>query len=207
MRQGLVIWVAYWFGSIPFSLWVAKVRGVDVRAVGSGNVGATNVMRSAGKGLGLLAFGLDCAKGAGAAWLGGWASSHEALPAAAVLAAVIGHVYPVWLRGKGGKGVATGVGGLIVVSPWAGLAGLATFTLVAALTRYVSLGSILGALALGLAMPLLGARADVSVITALIVAVIIWRHRENILRLRLGTERRFGERVAHCPPEPPLGAE
>ncbi|HXK12166.1 MAG TPA: glycerol-3-phosphate 1-O-acyltransferase PlsY [Vicinamibacteria bacterium] len=193
-----VIAVAYLIGSIPFSFLVARAFGVhDVRRVGSGNVGATNVLRNAGRVAGALALVLDLGKGAAATALAGrLAPGDTVLPAAAALAAVVGHMYPVWLRFEGGKGVATGLGAFAPLVPRAALGALLVFGLVAAATRYVSLGSVAGALALtGLAVAFRG-NDPVAVATAATAALVVFRHRSNLLRILRGTERRAGEREA-----------
>jgi glycerol-3-phosphate acyltransferase PlsY len=117
MTAALVLVASYLLGSIPFSFLVARLRGVDVRTVGSGNVGATNVMRSAGKAAGIAAFLLDAGKGAAAAWIARRLAPGSVLASLAAMAAIVGHMYPVWLRFRGGKGVATGGGALAVMSP------------------------------------------------------------------------------------------
>jgi glycerol-3-phosphate acyltransferase PlsY len=186
--------VAYLIGSIPFSFLVARAFGVeDVRRVGSGNVGATNVLRNAGKAAGALALLLDIGKGAAASALAGrLAPGEAALPAVAAVAAVIGHMYPVWLRFEGGKGVATGLGAFAPLAPKAAFAALAAFAVVAAATRYVSLGSIGGGLVL--AALVLAARGPdpVALGAALTAALVVFRHRSNLRRILGGTERRVG---------------
>ena len=187
-----VIAVAYLIGSIPFSFLVARAFGVqDVRRVGSGNVGATNVLRSAGKVAGALALLLDLGKGAAASALAGRLAPGDAvLPAAAALAAVVGHLYPVWLRFEGGKGVATGLGAFAPLAPKAALGALVAFGLVAAATRFVSLGSLAGALAMmGLALALRGPD-PVALAAAATAALVVFRHRSNLRRILRGTERR-----------------
>ena len=135
---------AYLVGSIPFSYIVARRRGVDVRTVGSGNVGATNVMRSVGRGAGLAAFALDFLKGAAATLVAMSIERDGALPALAAATAVLGHMYPVWLRFRGGKGVATGAGAFLPIAPVPTIAALVAFGLALAATRYVSVGSLVG---------------------------------------------------------------
>src|SRR5512136_1307965 len=189
-----VVAVAYLIGSIPFSFLVARAFGVhDVRQVGSGNVGATNVARSAGKVAGALAFLLDVGKGAAAAALAGrLAPGEAALPAAAAIAAVVGHVFPVWLRFRGGKGVATGLGAFAPLAPTAALGAIAAFAVVALATRFVSLGSVAGAIVLaGLALGLRGPD-PVAVAAGLSTALVVFRHRSNLRRILGGTERRMG---------------
>jgi glycerol-3-phosphate acyltransferase PlsY len=186
--------VAYLVGSIPFSFLVARAFGVeDVRRVGSGNVGATNVLRNAGKAAGALALLLDIGKGAAATALAGrLAPGEAALPAVAAVAAVIGHMYPVWLRFEGGKGVATGLGAFAPLLPKAALVALAAFAVVAAATRYVSLGSVAGGLVLaGLALAARGPGA-VALAAGLTAALVVFRHRSNLRRILGGTERRVG---------------
>jgi len=191
MSAAVALLAAYLLGSIPFSFLVARLFGVtDVRKVGSGNVGATNVMRSAGRTAGILAFLLDSSKGAGAALLA--LRLDPALAPQAAAAAVLGHMYPVWLRFKGGKGVATGAGAFLPLAPVATAVAFLVFALTAALTRYVSLGSIVGTLALPLAAFLSGAPPSVTAWAAAIGLLVVWKHRANLERLVRGTERRLG---------------
>src|SRR5208282_3958562 len=147
----LVFVVAYLLGSIPVGyLLVRLFRHQDIRSMGSGNIGATNVLRTGGKGLGAATFLLDMLKGCAAVWLGEWAAAHVLLWAAprdiealAALCAVLGHMFPVWLRFRGGKGVATGFGVFLVAAPLAALSAIVVFFVILALTRYVSLASVL----------------------------------------------------------------
>ena len=188
----LTLLVAYLLGSIPFSYLVARHFGVpDVRKVGSGNVGATNVMRSAGKTAGVLAFLLDTSKGALAALVAQRLSEGEALPALAAATAVLGHMYPVWLGFRGGKGVATGCGAFLPLVPNASLAGLVAFVITTAASRYVALGSVAGTIALAAAAFVYGPRPVAWAATA-IGALVIVKHRSNLERLLRGTERRVG---------------
>jgi len=189
-----VVAVAYLIGSVPFSFLVARAFGVhDVRQVGSGNVGATNVLRSAGKAAGALALLLDLGKGAAASALAGrLAPGEAALCGAAAVAAVVGHMYPVWLRFQGGKGVATGLGAFAPLVPKAALGALAAFAFTALATRFVSLGSVAGGVALaGLALALRGPD-PVAIAAALAAALVIFRHRSNLWRILGGTEHRMG---------------
>ncbi|HXY38077.1 MAG TPA: glycerol-3-phosphate 1-O-acyltransferase PlsY [Vicinamibacteria bacterium] len=192
-----VVGASYLVGSVPFSFLVARAFGVrDVRRVGSGNVGATNVLRSAGKAAGLLAFLLDAAKGALATLLAQRLLPGDArIQALAALAVVVGHMYPVWLRFQGGKGVATGLGAFAPLAPWPALWAVVAFVVTAALTRYVSLGSIAGAVVLAvLASTLGGAPRPVALAAALTAALVVFRHRSNLRRLVAGTERRTADR-------------
>lgn len=189
----LVLAGAYLLGSIPFSYLVARRWGVeDVRKVGSGNVGATNVMRSAGKAAGLLAFGLDFAKGSAASLLGRYVEPAGALPALAAATAMVGHMFPVWLRFKGGKGVATGGGAFLPLAPAATAAALVVFALTLGLTRYVSLASIAGTVALAALAFIVGGPGPVASAAAAAAVLIVWKHRGNLERIAKGTESRLG---------------
>jgi glycerol-3-phosphate acyltransferase PlsY len=183
---------AYLLGSIPFSYLVARRRGVDVRTVGSGNVGATNVLRSAGKAAGALAFALDFAKGAAATALAREVFGGAMMPSLAALVAILGHMHPVWLRFRGGKGVATGAGAFLPVAPVPTAGAMLVFAIVAAATRYASLGSVLGAAALAGFAFLLRELPPVPWAAAAAAGLITWKHRENLRRLAAGTERRMG---------------
>lgn len=202
MVTALVIAASYLLGSIPFSYLVAQLRGVDVRTVGSGNVGATNVMRSAGKAAGIAAFLLDAAKGAAAAELARKLVPGAAVPPLAAVAAILGHMYPVWLRFRGGKGVATGAGAFLPLAPLAAAAGLVTFAVATAATRYVSVGSMAGAVVLAAMAAVLGAPWPVWTAAAAMASLIVWKHRGNLRRLREGTESRIGSRRAPAADEP-----
>jgi acyl phosphate:glycerol-3-phosphate acyltransferase len=194
MTAALVLVASYLLGSIPFSYLVARQRGVDVRKVGSGNVGATNVMRNVGKGAGFLAFLLDAAKGAVAALIAQRSGLGVTMAALAAVAAIVGHMYPVWLRFQGGKGVATGAGAFLPLAPLATAGALAVFAAALALSRYVSLGSMLGALSLAALAFATGAPSPVWIAAALMAGLIVWKHRGNIRRLADGTESRLGRR-------------
>ena len=183
---------AYLLGSIPFSFLVARRSGVDVRTVGSGNVGATNVLRSAGKGAGAIAFVLDFLKGAAATWMAREIAGGVAFPSLAAVVAVLGHMHPVWLRFRGGKGVATGAGAFLPLAPLATAGAIVLFAVVAFATRYVSLASIAASLSLGAIAYLIGTPTPVPLAATLVAMVITWKHRGNIQRLAQGTERRMG---------------
>jgi acyl phosphate:glycerol-3-phosphate acyltransferase len=193
MMQGVVvILLAYLLGSIPFSYLVARRSGIDVRQVGSGNVGATNVMRSAGRTAGLTAFALDFFKGTAATLVAMRLAEGSFWPALAAMAAVLGHMYPVWLSFRGGKGVATGAGAFLPVSPAATGLALLIFGAVALVSRYASLGSVAGSLGLGLLSFALGVAPDVSWAALATGLLITWKHRGNLQRIFAGTERRMG---------------
>lgn len=185
--------VGYAIGSIPFSFLVARLFGVkDVRTVGSGNVGATNVMRSAGKIPGVLALVLDGLKGAATVWIARAFSTSEMEICLAGLFAVIGHLFPVWLGFQGGKGVATGAGLFIPLAPAALGAAVLVFVIALAAARYVSLASILASLSLPVAAHLLGAGPTVAS-TALVAALmVVAKHHANVGRLLKGVEPKLG---------------
>ena len=195
MTAILVACGSYLIGSIPFSYQVARAFGVsDVRRVGSGNVGATNVLRTAGRPAGVLAFLLDAGKGAlAAALFAGLAPGERALPALAAVSAVVGHMYPLWLRFHGGKGVATGLGAFVPLAPVAAGIAVLAFALVAAATRYISLGSIAGALVLAAVAFAERGPGPVAAAAAFTAALIVFRHRSNLRRVRASTERRVGQ--------------
>jgi glycerol-3-phosphate acyltransferase PlsY len=197
LRTLLVLAGSYLLGSIPFSYLVARAFGVgDVRKVGSGNVGATNVMRSAGKTAGVLAFLLDASKGGAATFLVGRLDPAEPLtPALAAIAAVLGHVFPLWLRFHGGKGVATGAGAFLPLAPAAAGLSMAVFVVSLAVFRYVSVSSIAAASSLPILAALFGAPRPVWLAAALCAGLIILKHRGNLERLRAGTESRLGRRA------------
>jgi len=189
----LPIVTGYLVGSIPFAYLLARrFAGVDVRLAGSGNVGATNVFRTTRRSLGIAAMALDIAKGVlVAAWVSR-GQGDQAAVAAAGTAAIVGHIYPVWLRFRGGKGVATACGVFAVLAPVATAIAVAVFGVVALITRYVSLGSVAG---IALVPPLAFVTGEPLpfVVAALVVAaLIIFRHRSNLARLLAGTERRMG---------------
>ena len=198
----IVASVAYLLGSIPFGfLLVWLVRKEDIRAQGSGNIGATNVLRSGSKGLGILTFVLDAAKGyaavAVAEWIarGGGVLLARNLTTLAALFVVIGHIFPVWLRFKGGKGVATAFGAFLALCPLAALTALALWIAVLELTRYVSLASIVAAVLLPFLTVLFSpARYGYATGAAIFVScwMVVAKHRQNIQRLLRGTEHGFG---------------
>lgn len=194
-RMIALLGAAYLVGAIPFSFLVARWFGVsDVRRVGSGNVGATNVMRSAGKGAGLLAFALDAAKGAAAALVTETIEPPgSVVPPLAAVCAVLGHMYPLWLRFRGGKGVATGAGAFVPLAPVATGIACVVFAVALGLTRYVSVGSIASATTLVALAFALGSPPAVAWSAAFVAALVIWKHRANLRRLADGTESRVGE--------------
>ena len=201
MNPWLVVAGAYLLGSLPWSYLVVRlVKGTDVRREGSGNVGATNVLRSAGKRAGALALLLDVAKGVAAVLAARSLAPEPRWIAAAAAAVVVGHVFPVFLGFRGGKGVATGAGALGTLAPWALVVSLVIFAAVVTTTRFVSLASICAVVALPTAL-WVGNRAgwpapapeETVLAAALVAGLIVLKHRGNIRRLRAGTERRLGE--------------
>lgn len=193
-----ILAAAYLLGSIPFGMLLTRMRGAgDLRKSGSGNIGATNVARVAGPLAGILTLVLDAGKGAAAVLLAERYTNGSAMwMTLAALAALVGHCFPVWLRFKGGKGVAPALGVFTVLSPLAALAALTLFVLVVAYGRYVSLGSITAAAAMPLLIYLLWAppHAPPLIVTAgtfAASALIIWKHDANIQRLVQGDEPKF----------------
>jgi acyl phosphate:glycerol-3-phosphate acyltransferase len=200
----IVAVVAYLFGSIPFGfLLVLLVRKQDIRAQGSGNIGATNVMRSGARGLGVLTFLLDGGKGYAAVIVAEWLARNEQLPiqiGIAILAAlmvVLGHMFPVWLRFHGGKGVATAFGAFIALCWPAALSAFGIWAVLLLLSRYVSLASIVAAFALPF-LTLWLSRQRYSMISVVAIFATCWlvivKHKQNIVRLMQGNENRIGSR-------------
>src|SRR5262245_22347804 len=193
----LAVSIGYLAGSIPFAFLASRyLQGVDIRRVGSGNVGAANVLRSTGVLTAVCVMLLDAAKGAGAVLFAQRLVPGDAAPAAAGIAAVLGHVYPLWLRFRGGKGVATAAGVFAVLTPFALAPAAAIFAVTVWATRFISLGSIVATLALGPIALALGASAAVVSAAGVISLLILFRHRTNIGRLLAGTERRIGQKAA-----------
>jgi len=195
-RELLALGGAFLVGSIPFSLLIARRRGVDLRMVGSGNVGATNLARSLGFGLGAAGFLLDAVKGALAVLLPRLLSGPEAsagLQGLAAVLAVVGHVASPFLGFKGGKGVATGAGAFALIAPWATLAAVVVFAVTVGLTRVVGLGSVLASVTLPGASALLRDDRAITASAIVVGVVVIVRHRSNLARLVRGTENRLGK--------------
>ena len=192
---------AYLLGSIPTGFLLAKARGVDIRQIGSGNIGATNVFRALGKPAAVIVLVLDGLKGyAACEWLAellfrgfpGAFSDEEILKIIGGIFAILGHNYTCWLKFKGGKGIATSAGVLAGLVPWALLIILSLWILVFALTRYVSLASIAASFSLPFATWLMGGSPTLIVVTAALAVLAIGKHKANIERLLSGTESRLG---------------
>ncbi len=194
----LIPFAAYLLGSIPFGLLLAKLfGGGDVRRVGSGNIGATNVARVVGPLAGILTLGFDTAKGTAAVWLAGRVTNQSAAwMMIAAFAVLLGHCFPVWLKFKGGKGVATALGVFLALSPLAAVSALLLFILFVAYWRFVSLGSVAAAAAMPLLIYFLWAPRHappmvVNVGTLAIALLVIYKHDGNLQRLVEGTEPQF----------------
>jgi acyl phosphate:glycerol-3-phosphate acyltransferase len=198
---------AYLLGSIPTGFLVARARGIDIRTVGSGNIGATNVFRTLGKAAGSLVLLADAAKGFLACWLVAGLASRLAAPSEIVdgllrerlkmvagIVAILGHNYPCWLRFKGGKGVATTGGVLLALFPQAFALGLVTWVSTLALTRYVSIASMAAGVALPVGVWVFHGSGTLIAVAGGLAALAIYKHRGNIQRLRLGTELRVGSK-------------
>jgi glycerol-3-phosphate acyltransferase PlsY len=192
----LAVVAAYLVGAIPIGWLVARIFGLgDIRRHGSGNIGATNVLRTLGRWPAILTLLGDVLKGYLAVVLGTTLGGGEpAVSAAAAVAAVAGNCWSVFLGFRGGKGVATGLGALLRLAPWATVAAVPVFVVIVASFRYVSLGSLLATVCVPLGALLLGYPRASVVAALLIAAIIVGRHHANIARLRAGTESRLGRR-------------
>ncbi len=187
----IVIAAAYLIGSIPTGLLLGKAYGIDIRKEGSGNIGATNLYRTVGRKIGIITLIGDCLKGLLPVVLVKLSSLPSEFAAWVGLAAFCGHVFSVFLKFKGGKGVATALGVFLALAPLAVAIALALFACLMFLWRYVSLGSISAAAAMPLAVFFLGGSRTVTVVTLVIAVIVIIRHHENIKRLISGTESKF----------------
>ncbi|WP_223924021.1 glycerol-3-phosphate 1-O-acyltransferase PlsY [Geobacter sp. AOG2] len=182
---------AYLLGSIPTGLLLGKLYGIDVRQEGSGNIGATNLYRTVGRKVGVLTLIGDCLKGLAPVLVAHYFAPATDLAAWVGLAAFCGHVFSVFLRFKGGKGVATALGVFLALSPLAVAIALAVFLVLVLKWRYVSLGSVAAAAVMPLAVYVLHGSRAMLVVTALVAVIVIMRHRANIRRLVDGTENKF----------------
>ena len=194
MTDLLAVVAAYLMGSIPFAQLLSRRRGVDLRRVGSGNVGATNVLRTLGVRPAVFAMMLDAVKGMVAVLVAQRLTNGVAAPVAAGLASMLGHVYPVWLRFRGGKGVATAAGAFAVLTPVGAAAAVGVFLLAVTLTRFISVGSMAAALTLAGWAIASDAPTGVAIGAAVAAVMVIVGHRTNLARLAAGTERRIGQR-------------
>ena len=207
LREAWPVLVAYVAGATPFGYLAGRMRGLDIRQHGSGNIGATNVLRVLGKPVGITVLVLDMLKGLLPVLLSRWVSDSSAIHIATAIAAILGHNYTFWLGFKGGKGIATTAGAILPILPWGLLAAVAGWIVVLLVTRYVSVASIAAALiipiALGCETWITGRwNAAVFGFGLFVCLLAIWKHRGNIARLRRGEENRFGKK-----PAPSAGAE
>jgi acyl phosphate:glycerol-3-phosphate acyltransferase len=198
---------SYLLGSIPSGFIIGRFAGVDIRTHGSGNMGATNVLRTLGKPYGYSVFLFDALKGFLAVWLGGFIARQSLFTRGyvdwfsilAALACVLGHMFPVWLKFKGGKGVATSAGTMLGLAPLATLIAAFVWIIVFELTRYVSLASVAATISLPTALGILlalhfGHSLPIFWVALVLAGIICWRHRSNFVRLVRGTEPRFTRR-------------
>ena len=199
-----VVVLAYLLGSLSFAVIVSKAMGLDdPRSYGSGNPGATNVLRSGNKAAAIATLLLDAVKGTIAVLLARWLDAGlgfgEGIVALAGLAAFLGHLYPVFFRFQGGKGVATAAGVLLALDPWLGLASLGTWLVIAILTRYSSLAALVTAVLAPVYVQLLHGGTQRTVVVAVMSVLLVWRHRANISKLLNGTESKLGSKAAKPP--------
>ncbi|CCO09026.1 glycerol-3-phosphate 1-O-acyltransferase PlsY [Desulforamulus hydrothermalis] len=186
---------AYLVGSIPFGFLLARFwKGIDIRQYGSGNIGATNVWRTLGKGPGLIVLVLDMLKGMAAVLLAKQLANSDPAVLAAALAVMAGHSWPLWLGFKGGKIIATGAGAVLAIAPLPLLLAFLVWLGTVALSRYVSLGSILAAVSLPLWMMLFKYNQPTLIFSVLVAAFAVWKHSSNIKRLLNGTEFKIGRK-------------
>jgi glycerol-3-phosphate acyltransferase PlsY len=201
MHAALAVVLSYIAGSVPAAYLAGKSRGIDLRRFGSGNLGATNVVRALGWKIGLIVFAFDLAKGAiPVLALPQWTTgplSREVVAILCGVAAILGHFRPVFLRfGKGGKGVATAAGVFFALAPLPMLAAVAVFAAVVLTSGYVSLGSLTAAVVLpSLLFVIEGVRSPIFQVSVVLAAFVFWTHRANIRRLRRGEEYRFGRKA------------
>jgi glycerol-3-phosphate acyltransferase PlsY len=194
MQIVIAVVLAYLLGSVPFAFLVTRRRGIDLRHKGSGNLGATNVLRTAGVWPAVIVMLLDVLKGSAAVFAAQAITSGIAAPVAAGLASILGHIYPPWLGFRGGKGVATAAGVFAVLAPAALGIAVVVFVITVVVTRFVSAGSVAAAIALVIAAAVTNAPGPVVAGAAGAATMILFRHRANMERLVAGTERRVGLR-------------
>jgi glycerol-3-phosphate acyltransferase PlsY len=185
---------AYLIGAIPVGFLMARAAGTDIRRSGSGNIGATNVLRTLGTGPAVLTLAGDIVKGYVAVSSARAIGTEPWAAAAGAVAAIVGNCWPVFLGFRGGKGVATGLGAFLALIPWAVAPAAVLWLAVTALSRYVSLASVVACLSLPVGAAVLGYPRHSVIAAAVAAIIIVWRHRENLVRLAGGTERRLGER-------------
>ncbi len=195
MQEILLLVLSYLIGAIPFSyIFTRLFTGIDIREKGSGNVGSTNVLRTVGIPVALASFSGDILKGVLAAWLGFHFGGYT-LAAICSVAAIVGHCWPVFLGFRGGKGVATSAGIILFLVPKAFIILFFCFIIIVALSRYVSLGSICGAASFPFICLILHKPASLVLMSLIMALLVIFQHRENIKRIRNGTEGKIGKKV------------
>lgn len=190
MQVTLAVVFGYLLGSMPFAYLLARRRGIDLRHAGSGNLGAANVLRTVGVWAAVIAMLLDVLKGSAAVLAAQAITTGTAAPVAAGLASILGHVYPVWLRFRGGKGVATAAGVFALLAPVALSVAGVVFVITVVVTRFVSAGSVAAAIALVIAAAVSGAPGPVVAGAVGAAMIVLFRHRANMERLVAGSERR-----------------
>ena len=184
----ILLVVAYLLGSLPFGLWLARSEGVDLRATGSGNIGATNVLRTTGRLLAAVVLALDSGKGVLAVGLARLLSGETEVMVGCAVAVVVGHMWPIWADFRGGKGVATAAGAWALLAPVAVAWSVVVFGSIVATTRYVSAASVAAAVMVPVVTVLLDGRPSTSIGAMALASLIVWRHRSNLSRLAHGTE-------------------
>tara|TARA_B100000700_G_scaffold148765_1_gene165605 strand:+ start:55 stop:651 length:597 start_codon:yes stop_codon:yes gene_type:complete len=194
----LILFLGYLFGSFPSGYLAGRItKGIDIRSLGSGSTGATNVLRHIGKRAAITVFLIDVFKGFISILLAKYLLLNDSWQVAIGLSTIIGHIWPVWLNWKGGKAVATGLGIFLGLSWQVGLATLGVFILMITLFRIVSLASVSAALALPFIMFISFENSNISlpflVVSLLAMTLVVWRHRENIVRLMKGIEPKIGK--------------
>jgi acyl phosphate:glycerol-3-phosphate acyltransferase len=190
----LAILIAYLLGAIPFGYLLTRfTTGTDIRTHGSGNIGATNVLRAAGRGAGLATLVLDIAKGFAAVWIAGMLTDNApGWMADAALAVMVGHAFPIFLGFKGGKAVATFIGAFLYLTPIPALAAMIVFVITVAVTGFISAGSILAAATFPLGVWLIDHPSpNVLIVAVIAAAIVVYRHKQNMHRMRTGTEPGF----------------
>jgi acyl phosphate:glycerol-3-phosphate acyltransferase len=190
----LAILIAYLLGAIPFGYLLTRfTTGTDIRTHGSGNIGATNVLRAAGRGAGLATLVLDMAKGFAAVWIAGMLTDNApGWMADAALAVMVGHAFPIFLGFKGGKAVATFIGAFLYLTPIPALAAMIVFVITVAVTGFISAGSILAAATFPLGVWLIDHPSpNVLIVAVIAAAIVVYRHKQNMHRMRTGTEPGF----------------
>lgn len=192
MNTILAMVISYLIGSIPFGVLISRTKGIDIMGLGSGNIGTTNVWRNLGPGYGLLVLGLDMSKGLIAVLIGRYLGGIETELLAA-FSVLCGHSWSVFLRFKGGKIVATGAGVILAISPVATLAALVVLLTTLAISRYVSLSSIMAALSLPIIMAVLDMDKLYIIFSCVLVVFVIYKHRSNIVKIIDGTEYKVGK--------------